>query len=197
MSDLSSSAIATARYHVDNGLVRESEGKNRSPVIDAMCRTFGAPLGSPYCALGVSWCFRNYRLLVASDARPFPYTASSQYIKRIFGQQGLLSRDPDALMGWKGALGGWTNPDGAHGHVFFIEKRWQDENGHVIAIGTIEYNTNGQGERDGEGAFRLMRRKSVKDGLWYVVDADGKRAGTGRALWFVDTSDIGGGAWWD
>lgn len=188
------SAISVAAYHAATGLVRESQGKNRSPVIDAMEAVFGLR-GQPYCAIGVSAGFLVFWRHNKPGGHPFYYSASSQYIKRMAASNGELLLDPQALLACKGALGGWTDADGAHGHVFFIERRLTNTQGVVVAIGTVEYNTNLIGDRDGEGCYRLVRRRA-SDGLWYAQDTAGQLVGKGHKLWFVDVSDEPGGQWW-
>lgn len=135
-------------------------------------RFVGNPLGSPYCAAGVSWCFH------AAGAKDFPFSGGSQEIKSWFEERGLLSFSADDLKAWTGALFGWSNGDG-HGHIGFVWERLTDPQGAVERIKTIEYNTSLAGSRDGEGVFSLER--------WMV----GK-----HKLWFLNTSEFLGGKWW-
>lgn len=151
--------------------LRETGGDNRSDRIDALNRFVGNPLGAPYCAAGVSWCFH------AAGASGFPYSGGSQFIRAWFEQHGKLSWTPDDLLKWRGALFGWSNGDG-HGHIGFVAKRFQAQS-HVVSVGTAEYNTNGSGDRDGEGAYALVRSMSGP-----------------HRLWFLDVSEFQGGAWW-
>lgn len=171
--------------------VRESHGKNRSPIIDTINTRIGIPLGSPYCAAGVSFCFikakaeieaRNQRL----RGDTFPYSGSSQAIKRWFNERGLLTYDPTEMLGWGGAIFGWTNKDNIHGHVGFVRQRLstKDRAGNlkIVRIATSEFNTNPQTKgRDGQGAYNLIRD----------VPIDGN-----TKLWFCDTSKLVAGIWW-
>lgn len=84
------SAIDVARPYVGE---KETGGPNRSPFIDRLCEQFGVPLGSSWCALLVSKCFED-----AGAGSGFPYSASSQQIRRWFEAKGRLSRDPDDLL---------------------------------------------------------------------------------------------------
>jgi len=151
--------------------VRETGGNNRSPRIDAINRFVGNPIGAPYCAAGVSWC------LHAAGAEGFPFSGGSQFIRGWFEERGRLSWDVDDLLKWRGALFGWSNGDG-HGHIGFVAKRFQ-EAGHVLTIGTAEYNTDKAGSRDGEGAYALTRSLQGP-----------------HRIWFLDVSAFTGGAWW-
>lgn len=153
---------------------RETQGKNRSPVIDELNKWAGVPMGSPYCAVSCSrWIFEC--------GGKAPKTAGSKAFRDWFAQKGLLSWDAQSLLGWKGAFGGWTNPDG-HGHVFLIEKRYTSFFGlgkKVVAIGTLEGNSNSAGSRDGEGFCRNKRKVNSKN------------------FWFCDASALPGGAYWE
>lgn len=177
--------------------VREDAGKNRdrAGIIDRLNKAVGVAKGSPYCASSVSGAFRE-----SQNDPSFPYTASSQAIKADFKRRGLLFTAPDKLLEVHGAVGGWTNDgDPWHGHVFLVAKRYTivGPNGKpkVVAIGTMEGNTDGSGSREGDG-FHEKRRAFFSDGLWYPVDTRGKIIGPGHALWFCDTSGIKGGSWW-
>lgn len=166
--------------------VHETGGKNRGPEIDAINREMGLPLGSPYCAATVSHCFREVQkatpMSTVKPARKFAYSGSSQAIRRAFEGMAWRSWDPQDLLKWRGALGGWTDEgDPAHGHIFFIKGRLVDKDGQVIGVSTLEANTSPHTQgRDGEGVFQLRRI------------FDGQR----HKLWFLDTSEILGGAWW-
>jgi hypothetical protein len=171
--------------------IRETHGKNRSPMIDQIVKRFGGSYGDPYCAYGVSYCFQEvYRQMVSSrrlpkDARQFPYTGSSQAIRRAFAKQGKLFTDPQRLLECKGAIGGWTNPDLLYGHVFGIGQRFTTPEGKVLAIGTWEFNTDlSSKDRDGEGAYVLKRS---------IEELRRKQPN----FWFCDVSDLVGGSWWE
>ena len=158
--------------------LRETAGKNRSTEIDLMNSFVGAAMGSPYCAAGLSYCFHR------NDPKtPFPKTASSQAIKRWFDERGWLSNDPQHLLGWSGALFGWTNPDKAHGHVGLMVQRKTivAPNGKpvITKMGTMEFNTSSKTKsRDGDGAFALER--GVRE----------------REFWYCNLSHLEGGRYW-
>lgn len=153
--------------------VRETNGPNRSPEIDAMNTFVGIPLGSPYCAAGVSYCFHR----AGATSEQFPFSGGSQAIRQWFEERGLLTFDPSELKYWKGALFGWSLDDG-HGHIGFVSGRLVNASGEVVGIQTCEYNTDKAGSREGEGCYQLRR----------------SFAGPHR-LWFCNCSDIHGGDW--
>lgn len=172
------SALDHAREHIKKG-IRETHGKNRSPYLDDLARRFGVPLGSPYCAMFVSDCMR----LAGAGPANFPKTAGSQAILSWARLKNRSFTDPDRLLRCTGALFGWTNPDGKFGHVGFVDGRLTDAAGKVVAIRTAEANTSPQTkDRDGEGAFHLKRT---------VLELQQRR------YWFVDLTEIPGGAFWD
>lgn len=205
------SALDYARYFADLPL-REGSVKNRDGVIDELGRMTGYPApsdpkkaGLPYCAIGTCACFLLFQHQHEGTGRGFMLTASSQAIRRYFeakekGEPGQwFSRDPQKLLEWQGAVGGWTNPgDSAHGHVFPIEGRLTRKaaSGLVVTgIRTIEFNSDLSGDRDGQGCFRLTRRRLVNR-TWKVESAQKKLVGLPRDLWFCNTSRFKGGAWW-
>lgn len=173
MSILSAREIA-ADIVTDN--LRETpRGSNRGPLIDQMLKSAGVGVGNPWCAAFVSWCF-----LQATGEKPPFNSASSQAIMRWFKKQGRFSTDPQDLLEWKGALFGWTNRDRIHGHIGLIRARFTAE-GRVVAIGTLEGNTNDGGSRNGDGAYSLRRG----------VPVDGS-----HRLWFLNTTGLPGGDFW-
>lgn len=174
-------ALDVARRYLDLH-VRETGGKNRSTYIDTFNKSVGAPVGSPWCASFVSWCFSQ----ASSDGIKFLKTAGSQTIRRWAQDRERFFTDPDRLIECKGALGGWTQEGGIHGHVFFVARRLTVSSGSVVGVSTIEGNTSSAASRDGDGVYALIR-KGVKDGQIFSSK---------HYLWFVDTTGIIGGSWW-
>lgn len=172
----------------------EDAGRNcdKKGVITAMLHFVGVAPGNSWCAAFVSWAFNK-----AGAGTKFPYSGSSQALKAAFKQQGHLFTDPDELNACLGAIAGWTDVnDPWHGHVFIVSERYT-LNGRVVAIGTLEGNTNGAGAANGDGAYHKKRVLAL-DGLFYPVDKDGNHCGPGHALWFCNTSSIGpAGQWWE
>jgi hypothetical protein len=189
------------------GRIMEIEGKkNRSPVIDEINALVGIPDGSPYCAAGVSLLFRAIQQPEKALAKPhlasllgrqavllqrqehsarrlFPFSGSSQAIMRAFRADGKTFTDPQHLLDCRGALGGWTNPDGEHGHIFLVTGRLTARS-KVLGVRTAEFNSNPHTKgRDGEGAY-LMERS-----------IDELRA-THPRFWFADLTGMIGGEYW-
>jgi len=184
--------------------VREDKGANKDSqgIIAMMNKAVGVAVDSPYCASTVSHCFKKATSYIKNltGLVTFPYTASSQAVKRWFKNKSLLSYDVQNLLHWKGAVAGWTNVgDSWHGHVFLVLRRFtvkdKDGNLKIVAIETAEGNTSASGSREGSGIY-ILRRKLFDDGLFYPVDKKGEKAGPGHKLWFCNTSDIAGGSWW-
>jgi hypothetical protein len=181
-------ALERAERAIRSG-IRETNGKNRSPEIDTIVRRFGGAYGAPYCAYGASYCFYSAKRELEEagdkieDLATFPYSGGSQVIRAAYQERGRLFTDPQELLRVKGALFGWTNEDGIHGHIGFVRQRFT-ANGKVTAIGTAEFNTSMRSkDRDGEGAYCL--RRSIEEL---------KR--THPRFWFCDTTDTIGGSWW-
>ncbi|HRK22046.1 MAG TPA: CHAP domain-containing protein [Fimbriimonadaceae bacterium] len=169
-------AIEIAQQIVDANLREHPPGSNRGPLIDRMLRSAGVEPGNPWCAAFVSWCFRQ-----ATGAKPAFNSAGSLTIRNWFNKEGRFSIDPQDLLGWRGALFGWTNPDCIHGHIGLVRARFTAE-GKVVAIGTLEGNTNPGGSRNGDGAYALRRG----------VPIDGE-----NRLWFLNTTGLPGGDGWN
>ncbi len=166
--------------------VHEIDGNNRSPVIDEINRELGLPIGSPYCAATVSHCFRKAAAGNRAACVPFPYSGGSQALKHAFAALGRLSDDPNDLLSWCGALGGWTDSnDPAHGHVFFVKGRSTDDSGNVVGLITLEANTSPQTQdRDGEGMYELHRT---------IASLNARHPD----YWFLKTDGVCGGEWWN
>jgi len=172
------SAIECARTMVVSGKYRETNGPNRSPAIDSLCREFGVPLGSSWCALFASKAFRD-SLRSGSEGTVFKYTAGSQSMLAWFRKMGWTSDDPQDLLDWSGALIIRTDPGGEHGHVAMVEKRFTS-NGVVVALGTLEGNTDKNGGSNGDGAYERKRIIPLKPYKWT----------------YCNTTHIAGGQWW-
>lgn len=170
------------------GIDLEVDGRNRGPLIDRMNTYVGNPMGSPYCAAGVSYCFRESELKLPvsefAELVRFVKSGGSQTLKAKAKARGKLFTDPQKLLHCRGALFGWTNPDGAHGHIGFVGERFTDGDMRVVAIGTWEFNTSpATMNRDGEGGYHLKR----------TIASLSERHPN---FWFIDVSDNVGGQWW-
>lgn len=148
-----SSVVGDRQAILDVGrkLVGQSEthGANRSPVIDAMNRLTGVPMGSPYCASFNAWCY-------------FEGNAPSGWPKSAWSPDWV--RSPT----WTAAKGGKPpKPADAFG-IYFASKSRVAHTGLIETWGdasavTIEGNTSPSAEfgaasdRDGDGIWRKRR----------------------------------------
>jgi len=127
--------------------LRETHGRNRSPIIDAMNRLTGAPFGSPWCA-----SFNAYIYDQAAVTPPWPRSAwSPDWVQSPTWTRGKGGKTP--LPG--DAFGIWFSNKGRVAHTGLIEK-WGD------AVVTIEGNTGptgsvGEADRNGDGSYRKRR----------------------------------------
>lgn len=177
--------VQTAKYFaqqmVDSGTYRETNGPNRGDAIDHMDRQMGFDPTQrlSWCAIFACFSFWNAEQSGA-QGRHILKTASSQELLRWFRELGLVSSNPQDILSWKGALAIRTNqPDTAHGHVTLLKARFTNS-GRVVAVGTLEGNTDAQGSSNGEGAYEHKRNVPMKPFIWT----------------FCNTSGIAGGAWW-
>lgn len=143
---------------IDAGL-RETKGKNRSPRIDEINKRAHTALGSPYCAAGY-WCAVDDACKILGLKNPAPPTASSQafrkdsYVpKKFIRPEGALGQIGDA-----GVL--QVRGDSSHGHLVAVAENQTEAMKPKFKTG--EYNTDGSGSRDGDGAYWMTR--STQDG---------------------------------
>lgn len=201
-------AISAAKIMLDLVLtkVREDVGPNIDSrgIIAQMNQKVGAAKNAPYCASTVSHAFRKASAFISNTKGliAFPYTASSQAIKRFFRDKGKgwYSENPQDILEWDGAVAGWTNEgDPWHGHVFMILRRFTSKGANgkltLVAVETAEGNTSPAGSREGSGIY-ILRRQLFPDGLFYPVDAKKNKVGPGRKLWFCNTTKVIGGSSW-
>lgn len=154
---------------VDNEL-RETDGKNRSERIDSFNTRAGAPLGSPYCA-SAGWCAIDDACKELNLKNPVKPTASSQKFrddkfipKKYFRAHGELGRKGD--VGVFQVVG-----DQTRGHYVTVAEDQTEANRNEFK--TLEYNTDGSGSRDGDGAYRMARRVEGRVGnKFFLLFAD-------------------------
>lgn len=138
--------LSVIQKDVDNRL-RETDGKNRSPRIDSFNRRVGAPLGTPYCAAG-GWCAIDDACKLLGLKNPVPKTAASQ---AMFTNVPVKYRKQIGARPGDGAI--FTNRnDSSHGHYTTVSGAQVG-----IKFPTLEYNTDGSGGRDGDGAYAKTR----------------------------------------
>lgn len=151
--------------------LRETAGHNRSPRIDSFNLRTGVPLGSPYCASG-AWCAIDDACKILGLKNPVPKTASSQaFRRREFVPQRYIR--PDGEFGRMGDAAVFQNVgDSSRGHYATLKK----DQVQYPYFDTVEYNTNGSGWRDGDGAYEQRRshidRSSENAGKIFVCFTD-------------------------
>lgn len=140
--------LATAHLYL---ALRETKGKNRSPEIDALILANGGSLGEPYCVYGIQDV--NQKVCKAMNLHSALF--------RTGGTQALWNTTPakyKAVFPQAGYIGIFrSRTDADHGHaVICLSDLGIDHE----SFGTIEFNTNGLGSRDGDGVY--MRTRSMK-----------------------------------
>jgi hypothetical protein len=138
---------------VANGLLglRETNGKNRSPIIDQMNKFVGAPLGSPWCASFNAWIYKE------AGVKNFPKSAwSPDWVKNPSWTRATGGKIP--LPG--DAFGIWFSSKNRVAHTGLVEK-WGN------SVTTVEGNTGpsgtvpgSAGDREGDGSYKKFRLKS-------------------------------------
>lgn len=132
--------------------LRETKGKNRSPRIDEFNTRAKSYLGAPYCASG-GWVAIDDACKALGLKNPVPPTASSQAFRRSTFVPKKYIR-PEGDLGKKGDAGVLQVPsDPNRGHYVTVQRN-QDTS---PTFKTVEYNTDGSGTRDGDGAYAMSR----------------------------------------
>lgn len=159
----------------DDG-IRETDGKNRSPLIDQINSEIGADLGSPYCLAGiiVRGCMRlckEFGLQLPKEMK----TPGTQYFWATAPSKYKILPPAKAKLGTVGILKNRSN-DGK-GHAFLNitdEKKVQK---------TFEYNTNPEGSRDGDGGYYGARNSQGTPTKEYLGSVD-------VIQWILDSNNI-------
>jgi len=135
-----------------NNKLRESGGKNRGPRIDEFNSRAKSYVGAPYCASGL-WCAIDDACKILGLNNPVPPTSSSQaFRKPSFVPPRYMREDGEfAKVGDFGVL--QTRAKKSHGHLTLVR---YDQASHPNFY-TMEYNTDGSGTRDGDGAYSMQR----------------------------------------
>lgn len=132
--------------------MRETGGYNRGPRIDQFNKRTHVALGSPYCAAG-GWCAIDDACKILGLKNPVPASANSQAYGPGHGIPAKYIRQHGTL-GKKGDAGVLTRAD-ADGHGHYTTLR-EDQVVQPL-FKTVEYNTDGSGTHDGDGAYALTR----------------------------------------
>lgn len=151
--------------------LRETGGKNRSPRIDSFNKRVGVAMGSPYCASG-GWCAIDDACKALGIKNPVKPTAESQDFRRSSFVPAKFLR-PEGSLGKKGDVGVLqVSGDSGHGHHTTLR---EDQSSQPY-FKTVEYNTDGSGTRDGDGAYAMTRstvdKSSTNSGKIFVCFAD-------------------------
>lgn len=151
--------------------MRETHGKNRSPRIDSFNKRVGVYLGAPYCASG-GWCAIDDACKALGIKNPVKPTASSQDFRRTSFVPAKFIRAEGSL-GKKGDVGVLqVYGDSSRGHHTVL----REDQATQPNFKTVEYNTDGSGTRDGDGAYAMTRstvdRSSTNGGKIFVCFTD-------------------------
>jgi hypothetical protein len=129
--------------------LRETHGRNRSPVIDKMNLFANANLGDPWCASFNAWIYHLAEIPKFPKSAWSPSWVANPTWTRKAGGKNPLPGDP---------FGIYFANKGRVAHTGLIEK-WGD------AVITLEGNTGptgsiGEADRNGEGSHKKRRLKS-------------------------------------
>lgn len=152
---IADSIIQIVQEDVTNKL-RETGGKNRGRRIDEFNRRAKSYMGAPYCASGL-WTAIDDTCKRMGLKNPAAPTASSQAFRKTSYVPAKYIRAEGSL-GKKGDIAVLQNAnETTHGHVAAVSEDQKKQ----PKFKTVEYNTDGSGTRDGDGAYAMTR--STKD----------------------------------
>lgn len=154
-SQIANEFLRQMKSHVGE---RETAGPNRSPFIDEINRRAGAALGSPYCLAGAT-CALDDACKALGLKNPVGIHAGTQNWYDSVPEE-YKSEKGYARLGDIGIF--QDRGDRAHGHAFFVA---EDEEASSLLFGTIEFNTNHQGSRDGDGVWPQERSRAGSPSL--------------------------------
>lgn len=142
---------------------RETNGKNRSPLIDSICKFFGLPMGQPYCIGWVVYRVDGY-CVSKGFKNPLPKTMSTQEFYRMTPN---AYKKPKGLKAKKADVGIQQQyADASRGHAYVLTDN------ESINQPTIEANTNPQGSRDGDGVYYNTRMQEGDASKKYLGAVD-------------------------
>lgn len=149
--DIADTIIELVKKDVEENL-RETDGKNRSPRIDSFNERVGVPLGSPYCASAI-WCAIDDACKLLNLKNPIPPTGWSQAFRRksFVPEKYIKARSSLGNKGDVGVMQVTTDPQ--RGHLVLVA----EDQKNTPKYDTYEYNTDGSGSRDGDGAYKMTR----------------------------------------
>lgn len=174
----------------------------------------GIPLSQPFCAAGISYCFKKSQASnPGAKQTPWIVTWSSQGIYQQKNQPFVQLAYPDDITpsglttagaakiaqigGWGGACFAWGQGAGGQGHIGMVVKISGD------SIYTIEFNTSaGSGGSQSNGGGLYLRKRKIQLmavggrellSTQNIVDVNGKNYF--KYFGFVNTSNLIGGSW--
>lgn len=143
----------------------ETDGKNRSPFLDRMIKSVGGSVGDPYCVWWIQHINKQI-CSVLSVSSMLPKTGSSQELLRIVSESMLDKIE--------------TKP--APGRIAVFRSKKDKTKGHVAICKTFllngyefrtrEANTNGAGDRDGQGIMDKLRNLGSNGDLELIAFID-------------------------
>lgn len=144
---------------------RETEGKNRSKLIDGINKSIGSGMGEPYCLAGV--IVRGAMRLCQTKGLKLPPKAKSAGTQDFFRTTPSKYKVLKGSKAKKGMIGILQNyADSGKGHAFMFT----EDEGAVQK--TVEYNTNVAGSRDGDGVYQGERTQEGTSSKKYLGAVD-------------------------
>lgn len=171
MPDFTNLEIQLADQIVANAVAdlgqRETNGKNRSPMIDAINKALGVPMGSPYCIGGILIrCVKPACQILKLNVPTGMITAGTQH---FWSHAPLKYKIPHGQKLRKGDLGLMQDKGNkSQGHAYLIR---QDQLDPLLQL-TVEYNTDGAGGRDGDGVYEKTRSENGDAAKIYLGGVD-------------------------
>lgn len=133
--------------------VREA-GRNRGHWVSRFLASVGLGPGYAWCAAFVSWCIEEAG---GTKGRYGPWPKWKRAAVRYWASHAVWRGDSfDLNHAKRGMLLYWVYKNG-QGHIGFITGVDTDSRGNVVAIRTIEGNTNKAGSREGDGVYDKTR----------------------------------------
>ncbi len=129
----------------------ENQGDNKGTILSPMIISVGGKPGHAYCLFGQQRMKKD----VCSDLNiildGWVETGSTQtFFNKIPSKYKYMIPKVGDIVIWQ------SKKDPSKGHAAWV-KELIYENGKLVAFITIEFNTNSQGSREGEGCFQLKR----------------------------------------
>lgn len=129
----------------------ENKGSNRGDKLSPMIVSVGGNPGDAYCLWGQQSIKKEVCRILHIELDGWISTGSTQkfFDKTPSKYKYMIPKVGDIVI-WQ------SKKDRSKGHAAWV-KELIYENGKLVAFITIEFNTNSQGSREGEGCFQLKR----------------------------------------